>query len=156
VSILTSGRFADALDLSQEEPRVLERYTPTADDPGQRFDTAEDPRSARKFLLARRLIEAGVRVVTLSLSDFDTPSENFPRLRQLLPILDCGLHSLVTDLEERGMLDDVTIVAWGEFGRTPRIDDKARGGRHHWPQVGPAILAGGGMRAGQVIGATDR
>ncbi|MFO1092765.1 MAG: DUF1501 domain-containing protein [Planctomycetaceae bacterium] len=156
VSILTSGKFADALDLEKEDPRVLRRYTPPADDPTQRFDTAEDPRAARKFLLARRLVEAGVRVVTLSLSDFDTHSENFPRLRQVLPILDCGLHALVTDLEERGMLDDVTIVAWGEFGRTPRIDDKSQGGRHHWPQVGPAFLAGGGLRVGQVIGATDR
>jgi len=62
---------------------------------------------------------------------------------------------LVTDLEERGMLDDVSIVVWGEFGRTPRIDPKT-GGRHHWPRVGPAILAGGGMRTGQVIGSTDR
>jgi len=61
----------------------------------------------------------------------------------------------VTDLEERGMLDDVSIVVWGEFGRTPRIDAKT-GGRHHWPQVGPALLAGGGMRTGQVIGSTDR
>jgi hypothetical protein len=156
VSILTSGQFADALDLTKEDPIVLERYTPGADDPTLRFDTADEPQAARKFLLARRLVEAGVRVVTLSISDFDTHSENFPRLRQMLPILDCGLHALVTDLEERGMLDDVTIVAWGEFGRTPRIDAKSKGGRHHWPQVGPAFLAGGGMRVGQVIGATDR
>jgi len=156
VSILTSGRLAEALDLSREDPRILERYTPATDNPGRRFATAENPKAARKFLLARRLVEAGVRVVTLSISDFDTHSENFPRLRQLLPILDHGLHALVTDLEERGMLDDVTIVAWGEFGRTPRIDPKSNGGRHHWPQVGPAFLAGGGMRVGQVIGATDR
>jgi uncharacterized protein (DUF1501 family) len=156
VSILTSGQFADALDLTQEDPQVLERYTPRTGNPVQRFDTADEPQAARKFLLARRLVEAGVRVVTLSISDFDTHSANFPRLRQMLPILDCGLHALITDLEERGMLDDVTIVAWGEFGRTPRIDAKSKGGRHHWPQVGPAFLAGGGMRAGQVIGATDR
>jgi hypothetical protein len=156
VSILTSGRFAEALDLSREDPRVLERYTPPSDDPTRRFDTAEDPGAARKFLLARRLVEAGVRVVTLSISDFDTHSENFPRLRQVLPIVDHGLHALVADLDERGMLDDVTIVAWGEFGRTPRIDPASQGGRHHWPQVGPAFLAGGGMRVGQVIGATDR
>jgi hypothetical protein len=156
VAILTSGRFAEALDLSREDPRVLERYTPPADHAQSRFATAEDPRAAQKFLLARRLIEAGVRVVTLSISDFDTHSENFPRLRQMLPIIDHGLYALVTDLEERGMLDDVTIVAWGEFGRTPRIDPQSKGGRHHWPQVGPAFLAGGGMRAGQVIGATDR
>ena len=70
-------------------------------------------------------------------------------------MVDHGLHALVTDLEERGLLDEVTIVAWGEFGRTPRIDPKT-GGRHHWPRVGPAILAGGGLQTGQVIGATDR
>ena len=72
----------------------------------------------------------------------------------MLPILDHGLCALVSDLEERGMLDDVSIVAWGEFGRTPKIN--ANGGRDHWPRVAPAIMAGGGIRAGQVIGATDR
>jgi uncharacterized protein (DUF1501 family) len=75
-------------------------------------------------------------------------------MRNLLPVLDHGMNTLVTDLTERGMIDDVTIVAWGEFGRTPRINDQ--GGRDHWPRVGPAILAGGGMPAGQVIGSTDR
>src|SRR4029077_18438666 len=85
---------------------------------------------------------------------FDTHSRNFPRMRQMLPIIDHALHAFVTDLEERGMLGDVSIVAWGEFGRTPRINKD--GGRDHWPAVGPALLAGGGMRGGQVIGATDR
>jgi uncharacterized protein (DUF1501 family) len=72
----------------------------------------------------------------------------------MLPILDIGLHALVHDLEERGMLDDVTIVLWGEFGRTPKINKN--GGRDHWPRVGPAMIVGGGTRGGQVIGATDR
>ena len=76
-------------------------------------------------------------------------------MRHLMPIVDHGLHALVMDLAERGMLDDVSIVVWGEFGRTPRINNKT-GGRDHWPQVGPALLAGGGMRTGQVIGETDR
>ena len=93
--------------------------------------------------------------VSVSISDFDTHSANFDRMRHLMPIVDHGLHALVTDLEERGMLDDVSIVAWGEFGRTPRINSK-NGGRDHWPRVGPALLAGGGMRTGQVIGETDR
>ncbi len=152
-AILTSGRFAKAMDLSQEDPRMLERYTAPADRV-ERFTTSEGPEASRKFLLARRLVEAGVRCVSVSISDFDTHSSNFTRMRQLLPIVDHGLHALVTDLEERGMLDDVTIVAWGEFGRTPRVNSK--GGRDHWPKVGPALLAGGGMRLGQVIGATDR
>lgn len=155
VSILTSGRFAEALDLSREEPQVLRRYTALSDPAAFRFTTAEGPEAPQKFLLARRLIEAGVRCVSVSISDFDTHSKNFPRMRALLPIVDHGLHALVTDLEDRGMLDDVSIVVWGEFGRTPRIDPKT-GGRHHWPRVGPAMLAGGGMKSGQVIGSTDR
>src|SRR5205814_8275041 len=105
-------------------------------------------------LLARRLVEAGVRCVSVSLSDLDTHSKNFPRMRQLLPIVDHGLHALVTDLEERGLLDDVSIVVWGEFGRTPKINKD--GGRDHWPAVSCALLAGGGMRHGQVIGSTNR
>jgi hypothetical protein len=153
ISILTSGRFADALDLGKEDPRVLERYTPAADGL-DRFYTAEDHLSARKFLLARRLVEAGVRCVSVSISDFDTHRDNFPRMRQLLPIVDHGLHALVTDLEERGLLDDVLIVAWGEFGRTPRVNPN--GGRDHWPKVSPALLAGGGLLTGQAIGETDR
>lgn len=155
VSILTSGRFAEAMDLSKESPETMERFTGPRGGSGEQFVTAEGPESVRKFLLARRLIEAGVRCVSVSISDFDTHSKNFPRLRNLLPIVDHGLYALVTDLEERGMLDDVSIVVWGEFGRTPRVDPKS-GGRHHWPRVGPAIVAGGGMRTGQVIGSTDR
>jgi hypothetical protein len=155
VSILTSGRLAAALDLEKEPLPVLDRYTPAVDEKAFRFYTAEEPMAARKLLLARRLVEAGVRCVSVSFSDFDTHAKNFPRMRQLLPIIDHALHALVTDLEDRGMLDDVSIVAWGEFGRTPRVDAKS-GGRHHWPAVGPAILAGGGMKVGQVIGATDR
>ncbi len=153
-SILTSGRFAGALDLSQEPPRMLERYTPPADPDAFRFFTSEDGTSAHKLLLARRLVEAGVRCVSVSFSDFDTHSKNFPRMRQLLPIVDHALHALVTDLEERGMLGEVSIVAWGEFGRTPRINKE--GGRDHWPATSPVLLAGGGMKVGQVIGATDR
>jgi uncharacterized protein (DUF1501 family) len=108
----------------------------------------------RKLLIARRLVEAGVRCVSVTFSDFDTHSSNFNRMRHMLPILDNGLNALMTDLEERGMIDDVTIVAWGEFGRTPKINSKA--GRDHWPRVAMALLAGGGMRTGQVIGSTDR
>ncbi len=155
VGILTSGRFAEALDLSREDPRILERYTLAEPNTKDRFTTADEAKATLKFLLARRLVEAGVRCVSISLSDFDTHSKNFPRMRHVLPILDCGLHALLTDLDERGMLDDVSVVAWGEFGRTPKIDVKS-GGRHHWPRVGIAMLAGGGMRVGQVIGETDR
>jgi hypothetical protein len=153
-TILTSGRFAAALDLSQEPQRVLDRYTPTASADADRFYTSEDATSARKLLLARRLVEAGVRCVSVSFSDFDTHSKNFPRLRQLLPIVDHSLHALVTDLEDRGMLQNVSVVVWGEFGRTPKVNKD--GGRDHWPAVSPALLAGGGMACGQVLGVTDR
>jgi uncharacterized protein (DUF1501 family) len=153
-SILTSGRFAAALDLGKEPLKMLEKYTAPAS-AGKRFYTSEDGLAARKLLLARRLVEAGVRCVSVSFSDFDTHTDNFPRMRQLLPIVDHALHALVTDLEQRGMLQDVAIVVWGEFGRTPRVDRKS-GGRDHWPAVSPALLAGGGMKGGQVIGATDR
>jgi len=153
-SILTSGHFARALDLESEDPRTLAMYTPDASRIPGRHGTSDHPHAARKLLLARRLVEAGVRCVSVSFSDFDTHSSNYPRMRQVLPMLDHGLHALITDLEQRNMLDDVAIVAWGEFGRTPKIN--SNGGRDHWPRVSPAIMAGGGFKAGQVIGATDR
>jgi hypothetical protein len=155
VQILTSGRFAQAMDLTSEDAKTRARYAL----PGSRTfppsATSDGPDGVLKFLLARRLVEAGVRCVSLSISDFDTHSKNFPRMRQVLPILDHGLATLIEDLDERGMLDDVSIVVWGEFGRTPKID-ASNGGRHHWPKVGMAMLAGGGIRAGQVIGSTDK
>ena len=154
VEILTSGKFADALDLAKEDPAVVARYS-LPEGRNKPLGTNEGAGSTRKFLLARRLVEAGVRCVSLSISDFDTHSSNYPRMRHTLPIVDHGLHALVTDLHERGMLDDVAIVAWGEFGRTPKLNSK-NGGRDHWPRVGMALLAGGGMKTGQVIGATDR
>jgi uncharacterized protein (DUF1501 family) len=153
--ILTSGELAAALDLDKEDPEVIRHYTPDGTFDKEDSTTSEGPESVLKFLLARRLIEAGVRVVSVSISDFDTHSKNFVRMKQLLPIVDHGLVALVDDLTQRGLIDDVLIVAWGEFGRTPRIDPQTAG-RHHWPQVGPAILAGGGIRTGQVIGETDR
>lgn len=153
--ILLSGRFAEALDLSKADPRTLDHYTaPATGHLRAASYTSENEYSMRKLLLARRLIEAGVRCVSVSFSDFDTHANNYPRLRHLLPVLDHGLWALVTDLKQRGMLDDVSIVVWGEFGRTPTINKN--GGRDHWPAVGMAMLAGGGMRVGQVIGATDR
>ncbi|MBM3833807.1 MAG: DUF1501 domain-containing protein [Verrucomicrobia bacterium] len=154
MGILTSGKFAEAMDLAKEDPRVVARYTPRVSRPSDAWYTSEGPEAAQKLLLARRLVEAGVRCVSLSISDFDTHSKNLQRMQDLVPIVDHALHALITDLEDRGMLQDVTIVAWGEFGRTPKINNG--GGRDHWPRVGMAMMAGGGMRAGQVIGSTDR
>jgi hypothetical protein len=154
--ILTSGEFAAAMDLENEDPKMLARYTApvSSSNPGTKFYTSEGPQAGRKLLLARRLIEAGVRCVSVSISDFDTHSNNNDRMRQLGPIVDHALHALITDLRDRGMLDDVTVLAWGEFGRTPKINPE--GGRDHWPRVAMGIMAGGGLPGGAVLGATDR
>jgi uncharacterized protein (DUF1501 family) len=107
------------------------------------------------FLSARRLVEAGARYVMISIGGFDTHKNNFGRLKtELLPILDSGLTNLVADLHDRGMNQDVSVIAWGEFGRSPAI--QGVDGRNHWQPVNTALLAGGGMKTGQVIGATDR
>jgi len=92
--------------------------------------------------------------VTISFGRWDTHSDNFGSNRRRMPKLDMALSALVEDLHIRGLQNDVSVVVWGEFGRTPRINNTA--GRDHWPQVSCALLAGGGMRTGQVIGATDR
>ncbi len=104
--------------------------------------------------MARRLVEAGVRCVTLSFGSWDRHGQNFERLPEQLNKLDLGITALVEDLHARGLEKDVSVIAWGEFGRTPRIN--AGGGRDHWPQASCALLAGGGMRMGQVIGSTNR
>ena len=107
-----------------------------------------------QFLMARRLVEAGVRCVTLSFGSWDRHGANFSRLPVQLAKFDQGITALVQDLHNRGLEQDVSVVAWGEFGRTPRINKSA--GRDHWPQASCALLAGGGMRVGQVIGSTNR
>jgi uncharacterized protein (DUF1501 family) len=111
----------------------------------------------RNFLVARRLVEAGARVVSMNYSRWDwhgPDGMNFPMSRVEFPMLDQGLSALVTDLHERGLDKDVSVVVWGEFGRTPKINKD--NSRDHWPAVTFAVLAGGGMKTGQVIGATDR
>lgn len=154
-SILTSGRLADALDFEREPESVQRLYSvDSALRPGESSYTSDDGKAAKKLLLARRLVEAGVRCVSVSFSDFDTHSKNFPRMRTLMPMVDHALHALITDLDQRGMLESVVVVVWGEFGRTPRINKE--GGRDHWPEVGPAMLFGGGIQGGRIVGSTDR
>jgi len=148
--ILTSSKLADALDLRKEDPKVVERYG--KGDPRNRDDGG--PKLMEQFLAARRLVEAGARCVTLAFSRWDHHGDNFGALRQDLPLLDQGLSALIRDLHERGLDKDVSVVVWGEFGRTPTINKD--GGRDHWPRVSCALLAGGGMKHGQIIGATDR
>lgn len=153
IEILSGTGLVDALDLSKEDPRVLERYG--QNDPKYQRDGA--PKMIRNFLVARRLVEAGARVVTLNYSRWDWhggDGMNFPRSREEFPLLDRGLSALITDLHERGLDRDVSVVVWGEFGRTPKINKN--NSRDHWPRANFALLAGGGMRTGQVIGATDR
>lgn len=150
-NILTSTKLAEALDISKEPAAVRERYG--KGNPQRYGDGA--PRNLEHFLMARRLVEAGARVVTLNFGRWDFHSNNFSEAKNThLPMFDQGLSALIEDLHARGMDQDVAVVAWGEFGRTPRIN--ANAGRDHWPQVGGGLIAGGGFRTGQVIGATDR
>lgn len=152
--ILTSGSFSEAMDIDKEDAAVIDHYTPKTPLAGQPSYTSDGANAPLKFMLARRLVEAGVRVVSLSLGDFDTHSENNSRMEYLGPLFDFAFHALVTDLESRGMLDDVTVLAWGEFGRTPRVNEK--GGRDHWPALSMGMMAGGGLAGGAVLGASDR
>ena len=160
LELLTSSRLLKALDLQQEDARTRERYGKGS------LDAVDDgaPMHNEDFLTARRLVEAGARCVTISFGRWDTHScrkagdlaykNNFAQLKEYLPRLEQCLLALVDDLHERGLQDDVSVVVWGEMGRTPRIN--ANGGRDHWPQVSGCLLAGGGMPTGQVIGSTTR
>ena len=160
--LLTSSRMADALDLSKEPVRVIERYG--TGDPKVFMDGNGAPRVPQSLLMARRLVEAGARVVTLNYSKWDwhggkntegrADNSIFLREAEDFPVFDQCVSALVEDLHQRGLDKDCTVVIMGEFGRTPKIS--AQVGRDHWPQVNCALLAAGGMKTGQVIGATDR
>ena len=148
--LLTSSKLLGALDLQNEDPRIVERYG--KGDPKNRDDGG--PKLMEHFLIARRLVEAGARCVTLAFSRWDHHGDNFNALRQDLPMLDQGVSALIEDIHQRGLDKDVSVVVWGEMGRTPTINKE--GGRDHWPNVTAGLLFGGGMRTGQVIGSTDR
>src|SRR5262249_28677239 len=135
--MVASGVVRKALDLSREDPRVRDRY-----------------KDIDQFLTARRLIEAGVGCVTLSIGGWDTHSSNFKTLRTQLPQVDRGVANLIQDLHDRGLDKDVVTIMWGEFGRTPQVNGND-GGRDHWSPVMSALVAGGGLRMGQAIGATS-
>jgi hypothetical protein len=162
LEVLTSPRLADALDLSREDAVVRQRYGLDRNYPSERGGkTLLD-----QFLLARRVIEAGARCVTLAFSrwpfgrmlagdyNWDWHKDLFNEARGALPLFDLGLSALIQDLDERGLLDEVAVVVWGEFGRTPKINQNA--GRDHWPKVCSALVAGAGLRSGQVLGSTTR
>jgi hypothetical protein len=135
--MVASGAVRKALDLTREDPRIRDRY-----------------KGVEQFLTARRLIEAGVGCVTLAIGSWDTHGSNFKHLRKQLPIVDRGVSNLIHDLHERGLDKDVVTVMWGEFGRTPKINN-SDGGRDHWPMVMSALVAGGGLKMGQAIGASS-
>jgi len=135
--MIASGAVRKALDLTKEEPRSRDRY-----------------RGIEQFLMARRLVEAGVGCVTLAIHSWDTHGSNFKILRNQLPDVDRGVANLIQDLHDRGMDKDVVTVMWGEFGRTPKINN-SDGGRDHWAPVMSALVAGGGLKMGQAIGATN-
>ena len=149
--VLTSSRLLDALDLSKEDPKTVARY---GDGKPYKYQYDGAPTVNDQFLMARRLVEAGVRSITLSYGRWDSHGANFDLVRDHGGKLDQAVTALVGDLEERGMLDDVTVVVWGEFGRTPRVNKN--NGRDHWPRVSCCLMAGGGMNTGQAIGATNR
>lgn len=143
--LLRSERTRQALDLGAEKPAVRDRYGRS--------------RFGQSLLLTRRLLEAGVPFVTVNWArqngdQWDTHKANYPRLRQLLPPFDRGLATFVEDLHERGLLDTTLVYCLGEFGRTPRINKDA--GRDHWPACYSVLLAGGGIRPGRIVGASDR
>ncbi len=156
VDIVMGAKARDAFDISRESPTIQDRY-------GKH-------EWARQALLARRLVESGVSFVTIDLSNhgasgtWDTHGDNIPPyggiwngLRPLLPVFDHLFTTLIADLKDRGLLDDVLVIAMGEFGRTPQIGTQGSSdGRNHWPVVMSMTLAGGGLRHGQVIGSSDR
>jgi hypothetical protein len=133
--IVLSGAVRNALDLNKEDAKVRERY-----------------KGVEQFLTARRLVQAGVGCVTLAIGGWDTHGQNFTTLKKQLPKVDQGIANLIQDLHDLGMDKDVVTVMWGEFGRTPKINNGA--GRDHWSPVMSALIAGGGLKMGQVVGAS--
>ena len=150
--IMTSSDLRNALDLSKESPATRDRYGANFfyDYPGRQ---KMEVNYGAQALAARRLIEAGAGCVTIGFGNWDTHENNFRHLRRQLPPLDSAVSSLVEDLHDRGLENDVAVVIWGEFGRTPIINKDA--GRDHWGPVMSAVVAGGGFKTGQAIGKTD-
>ena len=157
LEMISSPGVREAFDLSKESPKTIERY-------GRGKFTHQADKNilynwdVKPFVLARRLVEAGVRVVTLQVGSWDHhsgPNQHiFQSYRHVLPVLDQSICALVNDLAERGLGDDVLVVVLGEFGRTPKVSYPGPG-REHWADAGCVLMAGGGLRMGQVVGETD-
>lgn len=147
--VLSSSKLVEALDVSKEPVSVRDRYGR-----GSTKHLGDGaPMWNDQLLMARRLVEAGARVVTVAYGFWDTHGGNFRHLKQHLPLFDKGISALIEDIYARGLDKDCTVLVWGEFGRTPKINKDA--GRDHWARVNSAIFAGGGLKVGQVIGSTD-
>jgi hypothetical protein len=159
LEMITSPQVRDAFDLTKESEETLRRFGHKAGKyPHQTVKTILYDWDARPFVLARRLVEAGVRVVTLRVGSWDHHSgpeaDIFFALKGLMPVLDQSIVALANDLKDRGLADDVLVVVLGEFGRTPKITPLGPG-REHWADAGCALFLGGGLTMGQVIGETD-
>ena len=152
--LLTSRRARDAFDLDAEPAGVRERYGFLPEYKAPTPDRCGAPAWSQRVLLARRLVEAGVRLVTVDLRWWDTHVKGFESLKDgFLTRFDIAYSALIEDLHQRGLLETTMVVAWGEFGRTPKVNEKA--GRDHWPNVFSAALAGGGIAGGRVVGSSD-
>jgi hypothetical protein len=159
LEMIASPKVREAFDLTNESPETLARYGHKAGKyPHQTAKQYMYDWNGKPFLMARRLVEAGVRVVTLHAAEWDHHSsptgDIFFALKCLMPVLDMSITALVNDLHERGLSDDVLVVVLGEFGRTPKISPVGPG-REHWADAGCALFFGGGLTMGQVIGETD-
>lgn len=152
--ILTSSAAREAFDLDKEPEPVRERYGYLPAFDPKASNRCGCPAWSQRILLARRLVEAGVRLVTVDLRWWDTHVKGFESLRLgFLPRFDRAYSALIEDLDQRGLLDSTLVIAWGEFGRTPRVNNDA--GRDHYPNVFSAALAGGPIRGGRVLGESD-
>jgi uncharacterized protein DUF1501 len=152
--ILTSPTARDAFDLDKEAPAVRDRYGFMPEFDPKASNRCGCPAWSQRILLARRLVEAGVRLVTVDLRWWDTHVKGFESLKLgFLPRFDRAYSALIEDLEMRGLLESTLVVAWGEFGRTPKVNNDA--GRDHYPNVFSAALAGGSVKGGRVVGDSD-
>jgi hypothetical protein len=152
--LISSERARSAFDLDAESRSVRERYGFAPEFKAPTPDRCGAPAWSQRILLARRLVEAGVRLVTVDLRWWDTHVKGFESLKQgFLPRWDQAYSALIEDLHQRGLLESTMVLAWGEFGRTPKVNDKA--GRDHWPNVFSAAMAGGDIQGGRVVGASD-
>ena len=147
--VLYNRKILDAMDVTREPVRVRERYGGGS----EKHQGDGAPLWNDQLLMARRLVEAGARIVTVGYGFWDTHGNNFGHLKGNLPIFDKGITALVDDLHDRGIAKDTLVLVWGEFGRTPKVNKDA--GRDHWSRVNTAFLACGGFKTGQVIGRTD-